>query len=204
MTHRHRDDHRLKTLFAQECARIMAEEGIQDFRSAKRKAALRLAITDKVALPNNAEIEQALIDYQRLFQADQHVARLHDLRKTALEAMRFLARFRPKLVGPVLSGTAGPHSDVHLHLFVNTPKDILMFLMEHRIPFETSERRLKLSGGNNACLPVFRFGAGDIRIDLTIFALLAEREAPRSPIDGHPMRRAGLAEVQALLTENPF
>ena len=55
MARRH-DDHRLKALLTQECARIMAEEGVQDFRIAKRKAALRLATTDRTALPGNAEI----------------------------------------------------------------------------------------------------------------------------------------------------
>ena len=115
MTHRHRDAHRIRMLLAQECARIMAEEGIQDFRTAKRKAAFRLAVTDKGVMPDNAEIERALLDYQRLFHADRQAIRLRGLRETALEAMRFLARFRPRLVGSVLSGTAGPHAHIHLH-----------------------------------------------------------------------------------------
>lgn len=200
MTHRHREEHRLKTLLAQECARIMAAEGVRDFRTAKRKAALRLGLTDRAILPDNAEIEQALLAYQRLFHADRQAIRLRGLRETALEAMRFLAPFRPKLVGSVLNGTAGPHADIHLHLFADTPKDILMFLMEHRIPFETAERRLKLGNGDSVCLPVFRFDAGDHLIDLTIFAPLAEREAPRSPVDGRPMRRAAPADLEALLT----
>jgi hypothetical protein len=203
MARRYRDHHRLKTLLAQECARLMAEEGIPDFRTAKRKAAVRLAVTDKAALPDNAEIEQALIDHQRLFHAEHQAVHLRGLRETALEAMRFLARFRPKLVGSVLNGTAGPHADIQLHLFADTPKDVLLFLMEHRIPFETSERRLRLNNGDLVCRPVFRFSAGDTRIDLTIFAPLAEREAPRSPVDGRPLRRAGTAEVQTLLAADP-
>lgn len=199
MARRYRDHHRLKILLAQECARLMADEGIRDFRTAKRKAALRLAIADKAALPDNAEIERALIDHQRLFHAEHQASRLRGLRKTALEAMNFLANFRPRLVGSVLNGTAGPHADIQLHLFTDTPKDVLLFLMEHHIPFETSERRFKLANGDHLCLPVFRFGAGETCIDLAIFGLLAEREAPRSPVDGRPLRRAGPAEVAALL-----
>ncbi|MDG4554556.1 MAG: hypothetical protein P9E24_09960 [Candidatus Competibacter sp.] len=202
MARRQRDTPpRLKTLVAQESARIMVEEGIQDFRSAKRKAAIRLAVTDKSALPSNAEIEQALLGYQRLFHASRQASHLRGLRETAVEAMRLLARFRPRLVGPVLSGGASPHADIHLHLFADTPTEILLFLMEHRIPFDTTERRLKLSNGDPACLPAFRLDADGRRINLTIFPSLAEREAPRSPVDGRPMRRAGLAEVQALLAE---
>lgn len=199
MARRYRDHNRLKTLLAQECARLMAEEGIQDFRTAKRKAALRLAVTDKAVLPDNAEIEQALIDHQRLFHADQQAIHLRGLRETALEAMRFLAPFRPKLVGPVLNGTASPHTDIQLHLFADTPKDVLLFLMEHRIPVEAAERRLRMNNGDHISLPVFRFGVGETRIDLTVFAPLAEREAPRSPVDGRPLRRASPTEVQILL-----
>ncbi len=203
MARHHRDHHRLKALLAQECARLMTEEGIKDFRTAKRKAALRLSVDDKAALPDNIEIEQAMIEHQRLFHAEQQAACLRNLRETALEAMRFLASFRPKLVGAVLNGTASSHSDIQLHLFADSSKDVLMFLMEHRIPLEPSERRLKLNNGDHVSLPVFRFGAGDTRIDLTIFAPLDEREAPRSPVDGRPLRRASSTEVQLLLSSDP-
>lgn len=202
MARRRHDTPRLKILMAQESARIMVEEGVQDFRSAKRKAAIRLAVTDKAALPDNAEIEQALLDYQRLFHADRQALRLRGLRETAVEIMRFLACFRPRLVGPVLSGTTGSHADIHLHLFADTPTDVLLFLMEHHIPFDTKEHRIKLGNGDPVCLPAFRLDADGSRVDLTIFAPLAEREAPRSPIDGRSMRRASLAEVQALLAED--
>ncbi|MCC6136493.1 MAG: hypothetical protein LM550_14355 [Candidatus Contendobacter sp.] len=201
MSRHRRENHRLKTLLAQECARIIAEEGIQDFRSAKRKAALRLAVADKTALPDNAEIEQALLDHQRLFHADRQALQLRSLRETALEAMRFLANFRPRLVGPALTGAVGLHADIRLHLFADTPLEILLFLTERRIPVEIAERRLRMSNGTEVHAPVFRFSAGDQPIELTVFPPLAEREAPCSPIDGRPMRRAHLAEVEALLTD---
>ncbi len=200
MTCRRRaDNHRITTLLAQECARLLAEEGIQDFRTAKRKAALRFRISDKAILPDNAEIEQALLDYQRLFYADHQALRLHNLRKIALEAMHFFTHFRPRLVGPTLSGAVGLHLKVHLHLFTDPPENVPLFLIEHHIPFETSEHRFTMANGDPLCQPTFSFTASDTPIELTVFALMDEREAPRSPVNGRPMRRAGLAEVQALL-----
>ena len=199
MAHRHRDAQRVRILLAQECARLMADEGVPDFRTAKRKAALRLAIANKALLPDNREIEQALLDHQRLFHTDRQTLLLQDLREIALDAMRFLVQFRPRLVGSVLSGTAGPGADIQLHLFADTPQEVALFLMEHRIPFKAADHRLKLSNGDPACLPVFRCGMGNHDLNLTVFTPLSEREAPRSPVDGRPMRRAGLAEVQALL-----
>jgi len=202
MASRQRDDNRLRTLLAQECARIMADEGVTDFLVAKRKAAARLNIANKALLPSNVEIEQALLEYQRLFKASAQPGALRTLRQIALEAMQFLASFRPRLVGSVLAGTADAHSDVNLHLFADTPEDVVLFLMEHDIPFSNSERRLRLSNGDYAWFPVFGFDAGDVSMDLTVFTREGEREAPRSPVDGKPMQRAGLAQVQALLAED--
>jgi hypothetical protein len=98
-----------------------------------------------------------------------------------------------------LNGTAGPHADVNLHLFADTSEEVALFLLDHAIPFETSERRLRLANGEYANFAVFGFEAGGVDIDLTVFSPGVEREAPRSPVDGRPMHRAGLAEVQALL-----
>ena len=193
------NDSRTRILLAQESARIMAEEGIRDFGQAKRKAAGRLGVTSRALLPGNVEIEQALLEYQRLFKSGEQHDRLRILRETAVEAMRFFARFRPRLVGPVLTGTAGPGSGVNLHLFADTPEEVVMFLLDHDIPFETTERRLKVGKGEYGFFPVYSFGAGEVGVELTVFERKAEREAPRSPVDGRPMHRAALAEVEAML-----
>ena len=79
----------LRRAVAQEAARIMAEHGIQDFRAAKRKAAERFGVTEEGALPSNAEIEESLVAYQRLFGGDAHNATLQAQRRAALRAMRW-------------------------------------------------------------------------------------------------------------------
>ncbi|MDQ2697046.1 MAG: hypothetical protein M3Z21_17040 [Pseudomonadota bacterium] len=202
MATRQRDEGRQRILLAQQCARIMAEEGVKDFLTAKRKAATRLGVANRALLPSNAEIERALAEYQRLFKADRQPLRLRTLRQAAVEAMHFFARFRPRLVGGVLAGTADAHSDITLHLFADTPEEVVLFLLEHDIPFVTSERRLNLGSGGYASYPVYGFAAGDAGIDLTVLPPEAERQPPRSPVDGRPMRRAGVAAVQALLNED--
>lgn len=199
MPNRQRDTHRIRILITQESARIMAQEGVKDFFVAKRKAATRLGVSNKALLPGNAEIEQALFEYQRLFKSDQQTAQLRLLRKSAIQAMEFLARFNPRLVGSVLSGTAGPYADVNLHVFADTPEDVIFFLMEHHIPFETGERRLRLGQDDYAFLPVFSFVANGVNIDLTVFTPVQAFKQPRSPVDGRPMERANLKDVQALL-----
>ncbi|KAB7624413.1 hypothetical protein [Alkalilimnicola sp. S0819] len=194
-------DVRMRERLAQEAARVMAEEGVGDFAAAKRKAALRLGAPDTRNLPRNQEVQAALMEYQRLFQAESQPRRLRQLREAALEAMALLAPFRPALVGSVLSGTASEHSDVNLHLFAETPEDVAFFLMDRQIPFETDERKLRYGVDQWRDWPVIRFLAGDVMIDLTIFDPAGGREPPRSRVDGRPMERAGESAVRDLLAE---
>ena len=84
---------------AHEAARLMAEGGIRDYHQAKLKAADRLGIHDDASLPRNREIEDALREYQRLFQGDAQAAGLRQRREAALRALEFFADFDARLVG---------------------------------------------------------------------------------------------------------
>ena len=188
----------LRERIAKEAARVMCEAGVKDFHLAKRKALQRLRIDEQRNLPSNEEIEAAISEYQRLFRADRQPARLAELRRTALNAMRFLARFKPRLVGAVLSGTADEHSDVCLHLFADTAEEVGLFLMENGIPHEQGERLMRLAADETERLPTCRFMADDVPVELVVFAARARRRVPLSPVDGRPMRRAALRAVEAL------
>lgn len=194
-------DRQMRLHIAMEAARILAEGG-SDFQAAKRKAAVRLGAPDTRNLPSNMEIEQALIEHQRLFYGDTQPAHVRALRLEAVKAMEFFRDFEPKLVGPVLNGTAGEHSDVQLHLFAGTQEEVALYLLEQGVPFEQSERRLRFGRDRYEVLPVYRFVAGDVELELTVFPLDRLRQAPCSPVDGRPMRRCNLGQVQALLAES--
>jgi len=177
----------------------MAEHGIRDFLVAKRKAAERFGVTDGAVLPKNTEIELALFEYQRLFGRDSHGESLHAQRSAALKAMRRLSGFAPRLVGPVLSGTATEHSEVQLHLFAERPESVTMWLMDHGIRHEVTARRVKMSAERVLEYPGVRFEEADQSIEATVFPTDGIRQAPVSPVDGRPMRRADVADLEALL-----
>jgi len=189
-----------RVLIAQEAARILAEEGVRDYLVAKRKAAQRLGFPPNVKLPRNVEVEDALRAHQRLFQSDDQNRSLMRLRQAAVEAMEFLSRFRPRLVGSVLTGTAALTADVNLHLFAETPEEVALFLMENGIPYASSERRIRLTVERTANFPVYSFLAGDTAIDMTVFPLEGLRQPPLSPVHGRPMERASARHVRELLT----
>jgi hypothetical protein len=182
-----------------EAARIMAEEGVDDFHLAKRKAADRLYINSRQALPTNQEIEHELRAYQSLFQGQKQPHNLHRLRSIALKAMKLLMQFAPKLAGPVLDGTAGAHSKVELHVFAEQTEDIQLFLMERHIPFRTTQRSMRVSPSSRRDFPVYQFIADDTPLDIVVFPLRGMRNAPLSPVTGKPMQRATAREVEAIL-----
>ncbi len=191
---------RQRILIAQTAARLMAEGGMRDYRQAKHKALDSLGISRNTPnMPRNTEVEQALAEYQRLFQGESQPRALSRLRETAAEAMTVFADFRPRLVGPVLSGLADTASAVNLHLFADTPEQVVLFLLDRDIPHESDLRRLRVNDRDWAEFPMFRFMARDVPVELTVFPLNGLRQAPLSPVDGRPMQRAGLNEVQELL-----
>ena len=124
--------------------RLIAESGIRDFHQAKLKAAARLGIHDDASLPRNREIEDALREYQRLFQGDAQAGELRRRREAALRALDFFGDFDARLVGPVLEGTADANSPVHLQLYTDDADSVPRFLEEHRIPAEPRSRRVRL------------------------------------------------------------
>jgi hypothetical protein len=189
----------LRLALAQEAARVMAEHGIRDFLAAKRKAAERFGVVDSAVLPKNTEIEAALAQYQRLFGAESHPQLLLSQRYVAVQAMRCLADFAPRLVGSVLSGTATAHCDVQLHIFADTAEAVLISLMERSIPHEVTERRVKMNAERVLAYPAVRFALDDQAVEATVFPADGIRQAPVSPVDGRPMRRASVAEVEALI-----
>ena len=189
----------LRLALAQEAARIMAEHGVSDFLLAKRKAADRFGITEGAVLPKNSEIEAALEQYQRLFDGDGHAESLQAQRRAALTAMRRLREFEPRLVGPVLTGTATRHAQVQLHLFTDYAESVTMKMLEMGLAHEVTEKRVRMDSARVLAFPGLRFEIEAQPIEVTVFPADGIGQAPVSPVDGRPMRRASASEVEALL-----
>ncbi|HXU43801.1 MAG TPA: hypothetical protein VN675_15850 [Burkholderiales bacterium] len=190
----------MRERIAAAAARIMAEDGIDDFALAKRKAARSLGAAQTEALPANDEIEAELRAYLALYQAEEHPQRVAELREIALDAMRALEQFHPYLTGPVLKGTASPYADIDLQLFPESAKDVELFLLERGIAFETQETR-RYSGDRVHAVSVFTLAWQDHPLRLSVFDPRDERVALKTSQAGRVMQRAGIAELATLLRD---
>ena len=192
---------RVREHIAQEAAKIMHEQSLRDYQQAKRKACERLGLSDKAAMPGNVEIQQALAAYLELFKADTQPELITRLRKAAVIAMRFLAEFEPRLVGGVLQGTADRHMPVQLHVFAEPPELILQFLIEQGVDYQLAGKRVQYCDGRVDNITLCQYRDAGVMVELFLFDRKGLREAPRSPVDGRPMQRMNLREVEKLIDD---
>jgi hypothetical protein len=189
----------MRARIAAAAARIMAEDGVDDFALAKRKAARQLGAVDTHSLPRNDEIEAELRAYRALYQSEEHPELIDELRRVALDAMQALERFNPYLTGPVLSGIAGPYAEIDLQLFPDSAKEVEIFLLDRGVPFTTQEAR-RYSGDRARAVSLISLDWQGVPLRLSVFDPRDERVALKTSQAGRVMDRAGIAEVGAILS----
>ena len=185
-----------RNLIAQYAARLMAEDGIEDYALAKRKAARQAGAPDSRQWPTNDEVAEALRAYQQLYQEDVHRDRLRALLEKALRAMRELAQFEPHLTGSVLSGNAGKYADINLQLFTDDVKAVELFLINRDIRYRVGEKRL-FSGELAQTVPVYLIDDEGTEIEIVVLTQREKRLALKSTGSGRPIDRARIEGLLA-------
>jgi len=191
----------LRLEVAAEAARILATEGQHNYHAAKKKAAERIGVSERLALPSNIEVKDALRTYQALYGGRAHRDNLEKLRHAAVRSMNQLQAFEPRLVGSVLDGTAGLHSRVALHVFADAVESLILFLLERSVAFDQEQRQIRWFSGEHRSVPIIVYELDGVDIELTVLERVHLRQSPPSPIDGRPQHRANLTEVEYLLRE---
>jgi hypothetical protein len=188
----------MRQRIAAAAARLMAQDGIDDYALAKRKAAHQLGADDTQALPGNEEIESELRAYQALYQGDEQRDRIRSLRMKALEAMRALAQFRPYLAGAVLKGVAGRYSDIELQLFTDDSKAVELLLLNRNLEYDTADER-HFAGDRERTVPVLKLDWEGVPLRLCIFQANDERGPLKGSASGRAIDRASIEAVAQLI-----
>jgi hypothetical protein len=113
--------------------------------------------------------------------------------------MRSLAEFDPRLVGAVLTGHASEHDSIDLHLFSDSAEAVGVALDALGLPSRPYEHRLRMRRDELEAFPGYRFRYDDFELTATVFPERGRGNAPLSPVDRRPMRRATVKDVEALL-----
>ncbi len=181
-------------------ARLMAQDGIEDYALAKRKAARQAGLPATRQLPNNDEIDDALRVYRELYESG-HRSHLRELRELALAVMTELEHFNPYLTGSVLTGSAGKYAAIRLQLFTDNAKGVEHYLLNRGVTFAIHESRLYAAGqAFNA--PVLALQRDNVEIHLTLLSTHDERMTLKSDADGKAIERAKRKTVESLLADD--
>ena len=190
----------MRARIAAAAARMMAEDGIEDLATAKRKAARLLGATDTQSMPGNDEVEAELRTYFALFKRDEHSERLQALREMALELLHEFAAFNPYLSGSVLKGTAGRFADIDIQLFADNSKEVEIFLINRGIAYETDAQRL-YCGDELRVVPIAKLEWQGVSVNVAICDLRDERTVLKTSLGGRAIERASADAVAALLAQ---
>ncbi len=190
--------HKLQQQIAIETARLINEEGFDNFQLARKKAAHRLGITDEHSLPNNEEILEQIKIHQSLYQTTNQQV-LRELRQTALNAMQLFTPFKPRLIGSVLLGHAHEQSSIDLLLMADSPEEIALFLIEQNIPYQLHDWKLFSSQHQYQIIPAYQFYAGDYQIKLITLAEKQRKTPPVNPLTWKTMQKASITQIEDLL-----
>ncbi|TAM10653.1 MAG: hypothetical protein EPN72_09305 [Nevskiaceae bacterium] len=182
-----------------EAARIICREALVDYRAAKLKAAQRLGGSLRTAaLPDNLSIRDAVVEYQRLFGGARYRERLAAMRHAALQAMRLLASYDPRLVGALPSGAVTDSHRVQLQAFAETAEMVDIFLEDRGIRCRQGDRDYRFAGGDTRIIPLTQFEVGNIGVDVATFDPDRRAHPPLSPVTGKAERGLDLTAVEAL------
>ncbi|MEJ2610022.1 MAG: hypothetical protein P8179_07980 [Candidatus Thiodiazotropha sp.] len=196
MSNRKREQQRR---IAYEAARILTEHQSDNIAHVCRKVAAKYGITHAQMMPSLEEVEIALREQQWLVRGDKQSEALQQLRLKALDAMQAFHQFHPQLVGSVLHGTADRNSHIELHLYADTPEDVLFSLSDLQIPWQEMQRTLTFSDGSQGIMPGFQFNADDVTFRLIIFPIGNHHKHPLDPINNRPLEGASLKQLRAIL-----
>ncbi len=117
----------VKKQVAHEAAILLYTSQEKEYRHAKERAANILGVT---VLPSNFEVAEELDLIAEEREGSNRRERLIRMRNEALEIMKDLEVFLPKLVGSVWRGTAHLNSDIDIIVFAADRKKIVAKLKE--------------------------------------------------------------------------
>ena len=197
-------DAKLRHAIAFEAARLMYERVESEYFTAKRKAAKRLCrgTVKPSDLPSNAEIRDQIQAFARVHEGEARAANLRDMRLHALRLMRVLGRFRPRLIGSVMTGHVRKGSDIDLHLFSDSVDPVTAAIEEEGLRCEVERKQVVKHGESRVFTHVHVFDV--YNFELTVYPEDKAHYVFKSSITGKAIERASTRELEELIArEHP-
>lgn len=192
---------KLRRQIAWEAARLMYDRHESEYYRAKMKAARRLCKgwVKPADLPSNVEIRDNVRRLAQSFEGDRRDENLLQMRLAALRIMKLLERFRPRLIGSVLTGHIRKGSDIDLHVFSDSAEAVALVLEDEGIPYELQRKQVRKHGEQRWYTHLHLHE--EFPIEITVYALDKLNYVFKSSITGKAMERASISELESLLAD---
>lgn len=182
-----------------EAARLMYSRRESEYYTAKMKAARKICggWVKPRDLPSNAEIRDEIQRFAHLYEGDNRLKNLREMRMTALGVMRLLKKFKPRLIGSTLTGHVRRGSDIDLHVFASTVEAVTGALDEAGQVYEVEHKRVRKHGEERLFTHIHV--QGPFEIELTLYPLDKARLVFKSSITGQAIERATISQLKQFL-----
>ena len=190
---------KLRRQIAWEAARLMYSREETEYFRAKQKACKRICQgwVKPADLPSNAEIRDEIQSFARLHEGDARSANLRDMRLEALRMMRLLARFRPRLIGSVMTGHIRAGSDIDLHLFADHIEPITTILDEQGVVYDVERKRVRKHDEERVFTHIHV--QDTFPFELTVYPADKAHYVFKSSITGKAIERASVRELEQFM-----
>lgn len=150
-------------------------------------------------LPSNVEIRDQLQLLTRLHERESRDERLLEMRLEALRFLRLLDRFRPRLIGSVLTGHIRNGSDIDIHVFSDSVQAVALVLADEGIACEVEHKQVR----KGETVRTFHHLHIQDRfpVELTIYPSNKIGFGFKSSITGKAIERASRAELESFLRD---
>ena len=189
---------KLRRQIAWEAARLMYVRQESEYYRAKMKAARRIykGWVKPADLPSNAEIRDEVQTMARLHEGEKRTENLCQMRLEALRVMRVLRKFRPRLIGSVMTGHVRQGSDIDLHVFSDSVEAVTLALDGEGMQYDVERKRVLKQGQERVFTHIHvtdRFP-----LELTIYSSKLAHYVFKSSVTGKGIERASIAQLEQL------
>ena len=190
---------RLRREIAWEAARRLYDRRESEYYRAKMKAARQLCRgwVKPADLPSNAEIRDQVQRLAHSLEGDQRTHDLRDMRLEALRLMNLLQRFRPRLIGSVLTGQIRSGSDIDIHVFSDSTEAVVLTLQDEGLTLDVERKKVRKHGQERIFTHIHvrdRFP-----VELTVYPAKQAHVVFKSSVTGKAMERASRTELEQML-----
>ena len=190
---------KVRRQIASEAARLIYGRQEDEYHRAKQRAARQLGHgwVQPVDLPSNREVRAAMQTWARSREGEGDQQRLHEMRAAALQLMRLLRAFRPRLIGDVLNGQLRDDSVIDIELCSDNIAAILATLEAEpsvgNLESHRQEQGLECWGIR------LQLASDDIHVRMFVYDRQAVRRRLKHGTPRRSLERAGISDVEALV-----